>query len=428
MRVLHTFPFLYIAHSSLLEQFVHLLHHAEVGMDQDALQWHFALQTYGLPRPDRAGWFVIYRALGRQWGPGMPSFITIPVGDTTTVQSLLDAIEGGWQDLRLPGQVIPWRVSVIDTFRARSRNRVLESPTMVLIPLVSFADFEQRPHGLLELVFPLGLHTFATVLPSRVNWPIIRSFLAPMMPLGVTLTFVEMWLNDDLLTEELVECHNGFFAHITVTTRDLPLTHYHPAQHAWTPLLHVERSVMQAGLCQFHIHVPGGSALSFSTTLQLVGVANGWEEWLPTALQQSPRLGNLDGSTLREVHPSHRVEAVVCLRMSRHVLLLPSVGCDIYPSVILVAILCPPIFASGALFAPAALNFLGVINFLGLSSLCDEAIEEPCSCYHNGRPMNANVEVFAHGDFLSCYRGRSFTLQSEEVLSISDCEPPNHTI
>ena len=249
-----------------------------------------------------------------------------------------------------------------------------------------------------------------------------------MMPLGVTLTSVEMWLNDDLLTEELVECHNGFFAHITVTTRDLPLTHYHPAQHAWTPLLHVERSVMQAGLCQFHIHVPGGSALSFSTTLQLVGVANGWEEWLPTALQQSPWLGNLDGSTLREVHPSHRVEAVVCLRMSRHVLLLPSVGCDIYPSVILVAILCPPIFASGALFAPAALNFLGVINFLGLSSLCDEAIEEPCSCYHNGRPMNANVEVFAHGDFLSCYRGRSFTLQSEEVLSISDCEPPNHTI
>ena len=61
----------------------------------------------------------------------------------------------------------------------------------------------------------VGLHTFATVLPSRVNWPIIRSFLAPMMPLGVTLTFVEMWLNDDLLTEELVECHNGFFAHIT---------------------------------------------------------------------------------------------------------------------------------------------------------------------------------------------------------------------
>ena len=249
----------------------HLRHHAEVGMDQDALQWHFALQTYGLPRPDRAGWFVIYRALGRQWGPGMPSFLTIPVGDTTTVQSLLDAIEGGWQDLRLPGQVIPWRVSVIDTFRARSRNRVLESPTMVLIPLVSFADFEQRPHGLLELVFPLGLHTFATVLPSRVNWPIIRSFLAPMMPLGLTLTFVEMWLNDDLLTEELVECHNGFFAHITVTTRDLPLTHYHPAQHAWTPLLHVERSVMQAGLCQYHIHVPGGSALV------LVPRSNWWE-------------------------------------------------------------------------------------------------------------------------------------------------------
>ena len=102
-----------------------------------------------------------------------------------------------------------------------------------------------------------------------------------------------------------------------------------------------------------------------------------------TALQQSPLLGNLDGSTLREVHPSHRVEAVVCLRMSRHVLLLPSVGCDIYPSVILVAILCPPIFASGALFAPAAMNFRGVINLLGLSSLCDEAAElcgrrQPC--------------------------------------------------
>ena len=103
-----------MAQSSLLDQFVQLLHHAEVGMDQDALQWHFALQTYGLPRPDRAGWFVIYRALGRRWSPGMPSFLTIPVGDATTVQQLLDAIEGGWQDLRHPGQVIPWRVTVIE--------------------------------------------------------------------------------------------------------------------------------------------------------------------------------------------------------------------------------------------------------------------------------------------------------------------------
>ena len=224
-----------------------------------------------------------------------------------------------------------------------------------------------------------------------------------------------------------MDCRNGFFAHITVTTQDLPLALHHPVRHAWTPLLHVDRNVMQAGLCQYRLHVPGGSALSFSTTLHLVGAANGWEEWLPAALQQSPLLGNLDGGTLQEVHPSHRVESVICLRMSRHLLLLPSVGGDHYPSVVLVAILCPPIFASGALFAPASMNFRGVIYFLGLASLCDEAPEEPCRCYHNGRPMDGSVEVFAHGDFLSCYRGRSFTLQSEEVFSISDCESPNHT-
>ena len=68
MRVLHTFPFLYMAHSSLLEQFVHLLHHAEVGMDQDALQWHFALQTYGLPRCCDLAGNAYFQGIGTAFG------------------------------------------------------------------------------------------------------------------------------------------------------------------------------------------------------------------------------------------------------------------------------------------------------------------------------------------------------------------------
>ena len=109
-----------------------------------------------------------------------------------------------------------------------------------MIPMETYATFEQRPHGLLEIVFPQFVHTFGTVLPPRVNWPILRDFLSPMLPVGIQLDHVEFWLNDNLLTEALVDCWNGFFAHATVTIQAMPGSFFQPVPEVWAPLLHLE--------------------------------------------------------------------------------------------------------------------------------------------------------------------------------------------
>ena len=408
--------------ASLLDQFLQLVQHTEGWQDNAAAEWRNALQIYGLPRPDRSGWFVIYRAMPQRVVPGMPGFLTIPVHRATSVHQLIGAIEGGWSDLYSPGRVIPWRVSVVDTYRARSHNRLLESPTMILVPMNSYADFEQRPHGVLEVVFPHLVHTFGTILPQRINWPILRNFLVPLLPIGLGLHRVEMWYNDQLVTEELVDCNSGFFVQVSIAIGTLPMNYFFPAQDMWTPLLHVQWMGLPAGMHLIQVHVPGGTALGYSTTIQAVGISTRWEDWLPQFIHQSPFWGSQMTFTVQEVQRASRVEAPVCMRRSRHVVLIPTVGMDTFPIVVFVSINCPSTIVYGAVFTPAMMNLSGVLELLEISSMCTNLQDEPCVCYHNGRLMTEQDEHFTHADFLSCYQGRSYTMQQDEVLSISDCE------
>ena len=53
--------------------------------------------------------------------------------------------------------------------------------------IYDFASFEQRPHGLMEVVVPGDSWLFGTVLAWRVNWPIIREFISPWCPMGMVV-------------------------------------------------------------------------------------------------------------------------------------------------------------------------------------------------------------------------------------------------
>ena len=53
-------------------------------------------------------------------------------------------------------------------------------------------------------------------------------------------------------------------------------------------------------------------------------------------------------------------------------------------------------------------------------------------CYKNGVPISDHPVFVHHADFVSCYKGRSYTLVEEETVIISDTEsvvavPPRHT-
>ena len=58
-----------------------------------------------------------------------------------------------------------------------------------------FASFEQRPHGLMEVVIPGDSWLFGTVLPWRVNCPIMREFIAPWCPMGMIVDRLELILS-----------------------------------------------------------------------------------------------------------------------------------------------------------------------------------------------------------------------------------------
>ena len=68
---------------------------------------------------------------------------------------------------------------------------------------------------------------FRTVLPWRVNWPILREFIAPLCPLGMEVARIEFHLSGIPLTEELLDCWHGFYARVF---------HYVPDQLcSWQP-------------------------------------------------------------------------------------------------------------------------------------------------------------------------------------------------
>ena len=91
---------------SFLESFLRMSQsHLDLSDQQRALdaQWQFTLQTYGLHRPSRDGFLQIFRAVSSYIGPGNPAILSVPVSTQDSPDLLLNLIEQGWNDLRIPG-------------------------------------------------------------------------------------------------------------------------------------------------------------------------------------------------------------------------------------------------------------------------------------------------------------------------------------
>ena len=76
----------------------------------------------------------------------------------------------------------------------------------------------------------------------------------------------------------------------------------------------------------------------------------------------------------------------------------------------------------GAIFCPDRLSRLGLLRQLGFDGMCLLGDEEPCTCYHNGIQMSEHPALFSSADFVPCYKGRSYTMVADDVVSISDAE------
>ena len=117
-----------------------------------------------------------------------------------------------------------------------------------------------------------------------------------------------------------------------------------------------------------------------------------------------------------------RTEIPVCPTGAVHFALIPAVTPLQFPIVIVVKVSFPPLVKVGAIFSPDRVSRSGLLRQIGLGSMCLDGDDEPCTCYKNGIPLSEHPIIVTSADFVSCYKGRSYTLLEDETVLISDTE------
>ena len=195
---------------------------------------------------------------------------------------------------------------------------------------------------------------------------------------------------------------------------------------------HLHHTMMGSTIRKHVVYVPGGTSLLFSYTFEALGKEIQWFEWLPGAVQASVLLLRPIAFRLLRVNEAIRGELPVCPFDSIHCALIPALTPPYFPIVMVVKISFPPIVQLGAIFSADQVSRSGLISQLGLADQCMNVGEEPCVCYKNGVPFSDHPLFVHHADFVSCHKGRSYTLVEEDAVLVSDTEsviavPPRRT-
>ena len=128
------------------------------GIEMD-VAWGHVTQQYGLHRPSSTGPIFVYRVCTHlQWTA--PPRVQILTHANLSPEQVLSAIAGHFPDLRDTWADEAWHLTAIDITRGHSRDRSLMHPCYVLIQAEGYWAFNQRPHGLVELV--VSVHSAAT--------------------------------------------------------------------------------------------------------------------------------------------------------------------------------------------------------------------------------------------------------------------------
>ena len=111
-----------------------------------------------------------------------------------------------WPDLGHDWNRVGWNLVAVDDSRSASCLPDLISPTYVLVMHGLLGDMAHRPHGLLEITSGNTCHVRATVLPSRINLPILQKLLHAICRRGWPMVRCVGTHNRIALTDELQLC------------------------------------------------------------------------------------------------------------------------------------------------------------------------------------------------------------------------------
>ena len=185
---------------------------------------------------------------------------------------VVDDITVIFDDLRDLWPEVEWWVSRVHAASASSRMPLLQHVNYVLISGEDFRTFAENLHGLMEFGFEEP-QLCTTVLPRLINWPILRTFLAPLwagMQAGIT---ARAFLNGVALAHQLVECNSGFYlrinwegnAYLLAQLEQMASTH---SQQLHQPPMIITGAHPPRGVTVF---IPGGNTLIMSRKTIIIG-------------------------------------------------------------------------------------------------------------------------------------------------------------
>ena len=273
------------------------------GMEMD-IAWGHATLRYGLHRPSIVGPIFVYRV--STYSPvAVPHRVQVLTHENLSPDQALSAIASYFPDLRDRWAEDTWHVAAIDSTRGHSRDRSLMRPCYVLIHADDYWAFDQRPHGLVQLVLGDLEMSFPCILPQMINFPTVQAFLSPLVPGNLDCVEMQMWHNGNALDFASVNCVDGFFVQVTVTSGRAILDNIVAAAPILVPQLHVDRVVLpDPQYLQVTAYVPGGDTLISSRSASVADRRDRVFAVLQTVLRQRfPDMSHVGFSVLK-VHPS----------------------------------------------------------------------------------------------------------------------------
>ena len=314
-----------------------------------------------------------------------------------------------------------WHLTAIDATRGHSRDRSLMHPCYVLIHSDDYWAFNQRPHGLVELVLGNRDLSFPCVLPQMIHFPVFQVFLAPLLPRELTCLTLHVWHNGDALDYRLVNCFDGFFVQVTVEINSILMDNIFLAAPLIIPQMHIDQLVWpDPQLLQVTAYVPGGDTLISSRSITIIQRRDRAYAVLDTVLRQ--RLPDMMyvGFLLLTAHPSSKwFDPTFCPQREKVVVVYSDELLQGAASVLLRLSLSPH-DAEGAIYVRRRLRLRYLIRQLGLSPLCGEDGGN-CLCYINSLELTNEREMAVDdAAFIHCWKLPEEDTAEVELVSIED--------
>ena len=201
---------------------------------------------------------------------------TVSVTQFMIPDEILWRIAVYWPDLGNHWHEASWRLHPVDDSRSASCLPDLIQPTYVLVMPGLLNEMAHRPHGLLEVTQGDICHVRATVLPPRINLPILQEFLKAFCRRGWPQVRCVGTHNRVPLTDELQDCQHGVLrSNYDHKSYPYPCSGRHPlVQRSGTANAYAGDSH------QFWVGIAHGLTLLASSLAPCWGDRESWDEWL----------------------------------------------------------------------------------------------------------------------------------------------------